>query len=139
LPSNSPHVHMILRVDLVGSHGRWKRPCLQTTAHRDWWGCRYLELIREGALEWNLDVEWRKRLDTVEAFAPFQTTQQRVGALVTLGAVLPVTLTAAVSPAGGETGERVFEAITDFTWGLHDGLWQELLGDGGKATKPPFL
>jgi hypothetical protein len=30
LPSNSPHDHMILRVDLVGSHGRWKRPCLQT-------------------------------------------------------------------------------------------------------------
>jgi hypothetical protein len=30
LPSNSPHEHMILRVDLVGSHGRWKRPCLQT-------------------------------------------------------------------------------------------------------------
>ena len=27
LPSNSPHDHMILRVDL---HGRWKRPCLQT-------------------------------------------------------------------------------------------------------------
>jgi hypothetical protein len=26
LPSNSPHDHMILRVDLVGSHGRWKRP-----------------------------------------------------------------------------------------------------------------
>jgi hypothetical protein len=33
LPSNSPHDHMILRVDLVGSHGRWKRPCLQT-AHK---------------------------------------------------------------------------------------------------------
>jgi hypothetical protein len=30
LPSNSPREHMILRVDLVGSHGRWKRPCLQT-------------------------------------------------------------------------------------------------------------
>jgi hypothetical protein len=30
LPSNSPHDHMILRVDLEGSHGRWKRPCLQT-------------------------------------------------------------------------------------------------------------
>jgi hypothetical protein len=30
LPSNSPHDHMILRVDLVDSHGRWKRPCLQT-------------------------------------------------------------------------------------------------------------
>jgi hypothetical protein len=29
-PSNSPHDHIILRVDLVGSHGRWKRPCLQT-------------------------------------------------------------------------------------------------------------
>ena len=27
LPSNSPHDHKILRVDL---HGRWKRPCLQT-------------------------------------------------------------------------------------------------------------
>jgi hypothetical protein len=27
LPSNSPHGPMILRVDLVGSHGRWKRPC----------------------------------------------------------------------------------------------------------------
>ena len=31
LPSNSPHDHMILRVDLVGSHGWWKRPCLRTT------------------------------------------------------------------------------------------------------------
>jgi hypothetical protein len=30
LPSNSTHDHMILRVDLVGSHARWKRPCLQT-------------------------------------------------------------------------------------------------------------
>jgi hypothetical protein len=30
LPTNSPHDHMILRVDLVGEHGRWKRPCLQT-------------------------------------------------------------------------------------------------------------
>jgi hypothetical protein len=30
LPSNSPHDHMILRVELVGSHWRWKRPCLQT-------------------------------------------------------------------------------------------------------------
>jgi hypothetical protein len=29
-PSNSPHGHMIWRVDLVGSHGRWKRPFLQT-------------------------------------------------------------------------------------------------------------
>jgi hypothetical protein len=29
-PSNSPHDPMILRVDLVGSHGSWKRPCLQT-------------------------------------------------------------------------------------------------------------
>jgi hypothetical protein len=26
LPSNSPHDHMILRVELMGSHGRWKRP-----------------------------------------------------------------------------------------------------------------
>ena len=26
MASNSPHEHMILRVDLVGSHGRWKRP-----------------------------------------------------------------------------------------------------------------
>ena len=30
LTSNSPRDHMILRVDLVGSHGRWKRPYLQT-------------------------------------------------------------------------------------------------------------
>jgi hypothetical protein len=30
LRSNSPHDHMILRVELVGSHGRGKRPCLQT-------------------------------------------------------------------------------------------------------------
>jgi hypothetical protein len=30
LPSNSPHDPMILRGDLVGSHGTWKRPCLQT-------------------------------------------------------------------------------------------------------------
>jgi hypothetical protein len=30
LPSDSPHDHMILRVDLVDSHGRWKGPCLQT-------------------------------------------------------------------------------------------------------------
>jgi hypothetical protein len=30
LPSKSPHDQMILRVDLVDSHGRWKRPCLQT-------------------------------------------------------------------------------------------------------------
>jgi hypothetical protein len=35
LPSNSPHDHMILRVDLVGSHGRWKRPCLQTSPDDD--------------------------------------------------------------------------------------------------------
>jgi hypothetical protein len=27
---NSPHDHLVLRVDLVGSHGRWKGPCLQT-------------------------------------------------------------------------------------------------------------
>jgi hypothetical protein len=26
LPSTSPHDHMILRGDLEGSHGRWKRP-----------------------------------------------------------------------------------------------------------------
>jgi hypothetical protein len=31
LPSYSPHDQMILRVDLMGSHGRWTRPCL--TAH----------------------------------------------------------------------------------------------------------
>jgi hypothetical protein len=31
LPSNHPHDRMMLRVDLVDSHGRWKRPCLQTT------------------------------------------------------------------------------------------------------------
>jgi hypothetical protein len=31
VPSNHPHDHMILRVHLVGSHERWKRPCLQTT------------------------------------------------------------------------------------------------------------
>jgi hypothetical protein len=30
LPANSPHDHLILRVDLVDSHGRWKRPCMQT-------------------------------------------------------------------------------------------------------------
>jgi hypothetical protein len=30
LPSNSPHDRMILRGDLVGSRGSWKRPCLQT-------------------------------------------------------------------------------------------------------------
>jgi hypothetical protein len=24
------HDHMLVRVDLVGSHGRWKRPCRQT-------------------------------------------------------------------------------------------------------------
>ena len=30
LPSNSPHDHMILRVDLVDSHGSWKRPRLHT-------------------------------------------------------------------------------------------------------------
>jgi hypothetical protein len=29
-PSNSPRDPMILRGDLVGSHGRWKRPRLQT-------------------------------------------------------------------------------------------------------------
>jgi hypothetical protein len=26
LPSNSPHDHMILREELVGSRGRWKTP-----------------------------------------------------------------------------------------------------------------
>jgi rRNA maturation protein Nop10 len=31
-PSNSPHDRMILRVGLEGSHGRWKRPRLQTTS-----------------------------------------------------------------------------------------------------------
>jgi hypothetical protein len=31
LASNSPHGHMVLREDLVGSHGRWNRPCLQTS------------------------------------------------------------------------------------------------------------
>jgi hypothetical protein len=30
LPSNSPRAHMVLRVDLVDSHARWKRPRLQT-------------------------------------------------------------------------------------------------------------
>jgi hypothetical protein len=35
LPSNSPHDPMILRVDLVGSHGRWKRPRLQTSPNDD--------------------------------------------------------------------------------------------------------
>ena len=35
LPSNSPHYHMILRVDLVRSHGRWKRPCLPANPQRD--------------------------------------------------------------------------------------------------------
>jgi hypothetical protein len=36
LPSNSPHDHMILRVDLVDSHGRWwKRPCPQTAPECD--------------------------------------------------------------------------------------------------------
>jgi hypothetical protein len=30
LHSNSPHDQMILRVELVDSHGRWKRPCRQT-------------------------------------------------------------------------------------------------------------
>jgi hypothetical protein len=29
-PSNSPHDPMRLRGGLVGSHGRWKRPCVQT-------------------------------------------------------------------------------------------------------------
>jgi hypothetical protein len=32
LPSNSPHDHLILREHLVGSHGRWKRPCLQSAS-----------------------------------------------------------------------------------------------------------
>jgi hypothetical protein len=32
LPLNSPHDHMILRVDLEDSHGRRKRPRLQTTS-----------------------------------------------------------------------------------------------------------
>ena len=35
MPSNSPHDHMILRVDLVDAHGRWKRSCLQTTPECD--------------------------------------------------------------------------------------------------------
>jgi hypothetical protein len=30
LPSNSPHDHMILRAELVDSHGRRKCPCHQT-------------------------------------------------------------------------------------------------------------
>jgi hypothetical protein len=29
-PYCGPQGHMILSVELVGSHGRWKRPCLQT-------------------------------------------------------------------------------------------------------------
>ena len=34
-PSNSsPHDHMVLREDLVGSHGRWTRPRLQTGSVR---------------------------------------------------------------------------------------------------------
>jgi hypothetical protein len=37
LPSHSPHDHMILRVDLVDSHGRWKRPCLQTNPDAARW------------------------------------------------------------------------------------------------------
>ena len=36
LPSTSPHDPMILREDLVDSHGRWKRPRLQT-AHMTIW------------------------------------------------------------------------------------------------------
>jgi hypothetical protein len=36
LPSNSPHEHMILREELEDSHGRRKRPCLQT-AHMTIW------------------------------------------------------------------------------------------------------
>jgi hypothetical protein len=37
LPSNSPHDHMILREELVGSHGRWRRPCLQTAHMTKWY------------------------------------------------------------------------------------------------------
>lgn len=110
---------------------------------------RYVELIREGALEWNLDASWQRRLAEEPFFEPFSTAEQRVGALVTLGAVLPVTVTAGVSQAmtmGGDAvepvsmqqrGERVFDAMTDFTWGLHDGLWRSVLGDGGSAPSRP--
>jgi len=111
---------------------------------------RYVDLIREGALEWNLDADWQRRLAAEDFFEPFSTAEQRMGALVTLGAVLPVTVTAGLSQAmtmGGDAaegvsvqqrGERVFDAMTDFTWGLHDGLWRSVLGDGGSATKPPL-
>jgi hypothetical protein len=109
----------------------------------------YVDLIREGALEWNLDASWQRRLAEEHFFEPFSTAEQRMGALVTLGAVLPVTLTAGVAQAmtmGGDAaerisvqrrGERVFDAMTDFSWGLHDGLWQSVLGDGGSTTKLP--
>jgi hypothetical protein len=47
LPSNSPHDHMILRAYLVGSHGSWKRPRLQTPSPYQpgtppVWGCHQL-------------------------------------------------------------------------------------------------
>jgi len=107
---------------------------------------RYIELIREGAFEWNLAPHWQRKLALESAYVALQGSSQQVGAAVSVGSVLPLAFAIVLGRAASqvlgfreETNQKeqvslLTADLTKRTWDLHDIVFKSILGDGGSAS-----
>ncbi|KAK3278381.1 hypothetical protein CYMTET_13674 [Cymbomonas tetramitiformis] len=108
---------------------------------------RYIDIIREGALEWNLSAAWQDSLRLQPSYTPELDPRQVAGALVSTGSMLtllgPIGLAVAANSLAKplvesdstqdeqEPQAQVLDSFQDVTWKLHDEVWSKLFGDGG--------
>ena len=116
---------------------------------------RYIDLLREGAAEWNLDEGWQRYLrDRVRSYDPAGDPMRTAGAAVAAASLAPLAVASAplgIAAAARGALERVggaqdpvaaveaaaeaavgdgFRAFAEVTWGVHDTFWAPVFGSG---------
>jgi hypothetical protein len=121
---------------------------------------RYLNVLREGAMEWNLDQTWRRYLaKALKSYDPEISASRTLGAAVAAVSLAPIAaFSAPVSAAvaaksafdkmNGEetaTADDVveaalgggFRAFSQVAWGVHNALWAPVFGSGANNDRRP--
>ncbi|GHP11284.1 hypothetical protein PPROV_001001200 [Pycnococcus provasolii] len=132
--------YVVTPIDVVTDLGREKKQVLTLVWPRQ--RCRarlqpskrYLSIIREGAQQFNMDLEWRTYLaEKVRAYDPSANEARSLGAAlyaVTAATLAPLTIPLVVM-SGGRNGD-VGDAVTNITWDIwHDNVAQPLLKTSG--------
>eukprot|EP00238_Polyblepharides_amylifera_P005052 CAMPEP_0196593036 /NCGR_PEP_ID=MMETSP1081-20130531/74446_1 /TAXON_ID=36882 /ORGANISM="Pyramimonas amylifera, Strain CCMP720" /LENGTH=259 /DNA_ID=CAMNT_0041916887 /DNA_START=36 /DNA_END=812 /DNA_ORIENTATION=+ len=92
---------------------------------------RYIDLITEGAREWNLANEWQEYLRGLQPYQAFADVNSQVGAALALGSVMPLSISAFLAtslaqqkfPTDLNDILEVSGKSREYIWNLHDLVW----------------